>query len=114
MLSKQVLENYGANVTEGLSRCMNNENLYCRLVKMAVDDSKLTALRNALEAGNLDQGFELAHALKGVYANLALTPIQTPMVDMTEHLRAREQMDYMPLLAEIEAQRDKLAGLCED
>lgn len=112
MLTKDALADYGANVAEGLGRCMNNEALYCKLVKMAVGDGKIAALRAAIEAGNLDEGFELAHALKGVFANLALTPIHEPLVAITEKLRAREAVDYTPFLESIEQQRDKLSALC--
>ena len=112
MLSKESLAAFGANCDEGLSRCMNNETLYFKLVQMALGDGKLAALRKALEAGNLDESFELAHALKGVHANLALTPIHAPLSELTEKLRARDGSGWEPLLAEAEKQAAALAALC--
>ena len=38
MLTIEKLKAYGANVDEGLSRCMNNETFYLRLVNMAADN----------------------------------------------------------------------------
>ncbi|MBQ9453933.1 MAG: Hpt domain-containing protein [Desulfovibrio sp.] len=111
MLTKETLTAFGANCDEGLSRCMNNETLYFKLVQMALGDGKLTALRTALESGNLDESFELAHALKGVHANLALTPILTPLATLTEKLRARDGSGWEPLLAEAEKQTEDLKAL---
>ena len=44
MLTLDALRQYGANVTEGLSRCMNNEAFYLRLVGMAVKATRLPRL----------------------------------------------------------------------
>ena len=96
MLTVEKLKEYGADTGEGLSRCMNNEAFYLRLVGMALADDKLEKLGEALEAGDLDRAFEAAHALKGMYGNLALTPLTTPIAEMTELLRAGTQTDYTP------------------
>ncbi|MBQ9406157.1 MAG: Hpt domain-containing protein [Desulfovibrio sp.] len=111
MFSKEALTAFGANCDEGLARCMNNETLYFKLIQMTLGDGKLAALRKALEAGNLDESFELAHALKGVHANLALTPIHTPLSQLTEKLRAKDSSGWESLLAEIEKQAAALAAL---
>ena len=73
---------------------------------------KLADRLDKLEAGDLDKAFEYAHALKGVTGNLALTPIDRPVREITEFLRSRTDMDYGPLLAEILSQRDALRELC--
>lgn len=114
MLTIDAMRAFGANVDEGLGRCMNNEAFYLRLVDMAVKDAGFDRLRDALGANDLTAAFEAAHALKGVLGNLALTPILTPVSEATEHLRARREMDYSGYLTEILAQRDKLAQLCGD
>ena len=108
MLTTDALREYGADVKEGLGRCLNNEAFYLRMVGMAVKDEKITALAAALEKDDLDQGFELAHALKGMYANLALTPLSAPLSEITELLRARTRTDYGPLLNTILEQKRKL------
>ena len=101
MLSVESLKSFGANVEEGMARCLNREDFYLRLVRMAASDSNFEALREAIDAGNLDKAFEAAHALKGVTANLALTPLYEPIADITEHLRAREDIDYTDWLMTI-------------
>lgn len=96
------LRAFGANVDEGLGRCMNNEDFYLRLVGMAQADPGFGKLADALAADDLDAAFEAAHALKGVMGNLSLTPLFEPLSEITELLRARTQMDYAPLLAAIQ------------
>ena len=101
MLTLDALREYGANVAEGLGRCMNNEAFYLKLVNKAIQDPAFDKLKESCESGNLDQAFEAAHSLKGMMANLALTPILRPVEKITELLRSRTVMDYDPLIEEI-------------
>lgn len=111
MLSIEAMRGWGADVDEALVRCLNNENFYLMLVQKAAGDPNFGRLPEALAAGDLDKAFEAAHALKGVLANLALTPILEPVKEITELLRGRTETDYAPLLAEIAAQRESLTAL---
>ena len=47
MLTIDSLRRFGANTQEGLSRCMNNEAFYLRLVNMALDDAGFEKLSSA-------------------------------------------------------------------
>ena len=111
MLTIEGLKELGVNVEEGLTRCMNNEAFYLRLANMALGDENFSNLHAAIEAGDLDRGFECAHALKGMLGNVSLTNVLAPVLEMTEALRAREQRDYGPLLAQMDAELEKLKAL---
>ena len=113
MITLEQLRAWGADTDEALPRCLNNEAFYLRLVGKAVAEPSFDRLREAVEAGDLDKAFEQAHALKGVTGNLALTPIDRPVREMTELLRARTDTDYRPLLSEIMDRRAELLALCE-
>ena len=113
MITLEQLRAWGADVDEAMPRCLNNEAFYSLLVGKAVEEPTFDRLREALEAGDLDKAFEQAHALKGVTGNLALTPIDRPVREITELLRSRTDTDYGPLLAEILLQRDALRELCK-
>ena len=114
MLTVDALRGFGADVDEGLSRCMNNEAFYLRLVGMIPGDAGFQRLADALEQGDLAAGFEAAHGLKGVLGNLALTPLYQPVSEVTELLRPRtEANDYPARLAQILERRDQLHALCE-
>ena len=113
MLTIEKLRAFGADVDDGLGRCMKNESFYLRLVNMALADGGFDKLSASLDKGDLDSAFEAAHALKGILGNLALTPIYAPAVELTDKLRGRTPGDYSDLLRAILEQRDKLAALAE-
>ena len=112
MLTIENLKEYGANVEEGLTRCMNNEALYLRLAGTIPAEGRFEALKKNIEDRDLDSAFENAHALKGVTGNLSLTPLYDPLSKITELLRAREDTDYSELINEIISQKDRLSSLC--
>ena len=105
------LKALGANTDEGLSRCLNNKDFYLRLVNMALADDGYARLRAAIEAHDLDEGFERAHALKGMLGNVSLTNLVEPIIEMTEALRAREDRDYSGLLDKMDEELAKLRAL---
>ena len=108
MLTIEKLREWGANVDEAMERCLNNEAFYLRLVDKALQDPNFDRLKDAVRAGDLDKGFDAAHALKGVLANLALTPILVQIQEITELLRNRTQADYAPMLDGIDEQKERL------
>lgn len=114
MLTVDALKAYGANVREGLGRCLNNEGFYLRLVRMAAQDASFNKLYDAIDAGDLDRAFEAAHALKGVLGNLALDPLLVSVNEMTELLRARTEIDYGPYISLIQGKHQELMQLCQD
>ena len=113
MLTLDALREIGVKPEEGLSRCMNNEQFYLSLVKRVAGDAGFQKLKDAIEAGDLETGFEAAHALKGVLGNLSLTPLYESVAEITELLRSRTEMDYAPMLETITQQQEKLEKICE-
>ena len=113
MLTLDALRAYGANVDEGLGRCMNNEAFYLRMVQMVLQDEGYSLLENALKAGDLKAGFEAAHRIKGAVANLALTPILTPISELTELLRHETPGDYDSLFQAAIRKKEELDELAK-
>ena len=111
MLTIEGLKELGADVDSGFERGMKNEGFYLKMVGMALADAGYANLRTAVEAGDLEKGFEYAHALKGMLGNVSLTNLLAPILEMTEALRAREQRDYAPLLDQMDAELEKLRAL---
>jgi HPt (histidine-containing phosphotransfer) domain-containing protein len=114
MLTTEALRALGADVDDGIRRCINNEAFYLKMVDKALGDLTTEDLRAALAAGDLTRAFELCHAMKGVLANLSLTPALTPASQLTELLRERKDMDYAPLTEQLEAQLQALKKMKED
>ncbi|MBR3446948.1 MAG: Hpt domain-containing protein [Oscillospiraceae bacterium] len=111
MMTIESLRAFGADVDAGLVRCLNKEDFYLMLVKKAAEDTKLSELAEQLRNGQLDAAFETAHALKGMYANLSLTPLTEPVSEMTELLRKRTDTDYSALMQEAQKQYERLCSL---
>ncbi len=113
MITLDALKEFGADTEKGLGMCMGNEALYLRLVGSVPKEPKFDGLRKSLEEKDYDAAFEAAHALKGVFGNLSLTPLFDKASVITEHLRSRTDMDYSGLVAELSEEMEKLAKLCE-
>ena len=114
MITVDKLNDFGANTAEGLARCFGNEVLYLKLVATIPGDATFGKLKDSLAEKNLKAAFEAAHALKGVLGNLSLTPIYTPVVEITELLRSNTDMDYKSLLGTILEKKDELGRLCAE
>lgn len=108
MLTIAKLQEYGVDTKSGLSRCLGNEKFYYRMIGMGLKNGAFEKLEQAIAAGNLEDAFEQAHALKGVVGNLAITPIYNPLNTMTEQLRRKENLDYVAMYKPIKDLRDKL------
>ena len=111
MLTIEQLNDFGVNTKEGLTRCMNNQKFYFKMLKMGLSSDQFDKLGNAIDAGKNDEAFEAAHALKGVLGNLALTPIYNPLAEMTEMLRAGKDADYAEMYKPIMALRNQLLAM---
>ena len=102
------LKKFGANVDEGLERCMGMEDFYLEMIELGLADERFELLGQQLDALNYDEAFETVHALKGVIGNLALGPLYNTIFDMTEHLRAKEDVDYKALYEKLLEQRKQV------
>ena len=111
MLTIEKLKNYGANVEEGVLRCAKNEVLYIRLVGMVPNNPGFNKLYEAIKFKDYEEAFRASHGLKGILANLSLNPILKPIVDITEHLRNKEDIDYTKYVSLIEGKRKELEDL---
>ena len=111
MITIDGLRAFGAGVDEGLARCMNNEAFYVRLVEKVLKDKGFDELDAAVAEHDTDAAFEAAHKLKGVLANLALTPICEPVTQMVELLRNRTDTDYSQYMNRIKEKKAQLEGM---
>lgn len=89
-LLKQKLVESGVDVEGTLRRFMGNEALFMKFLTKFKSDSSYTNLKTSLDNGDFEAAFKAAHTLKGVSANLGLTPITQPVSALTELLRGKE------------------------
>ena len=106
------LKTLGANVEEGLERCMNNEDFYIKLVTKVLSEDKFEQLKAEFDANETENAFKIAHDLKGVLGNLSLTPLFVPVSELTELLRGGGEVnDDKGLLDETFNQLEKFRAL---
>ena len=101
MLSMDALKEYGVKTNQGLERCCNMEAFYFKMITASVNDANFAKLGKALEANDLQEAFEAAHALKGISGNLALDPLYDAVCEIVEPLRSRKEMDYAGMYKKI-------------
>lgn len=112
MITIETLKAYGADIDEGLARCMGMEEFYLQLVGTMLEDANFAKLDAAVEAKDAKAGFEAAHALKGALGNLALTPVCKPVEEITEKLRGQDKMpDISDLYAQYKKALDELKAM---
>lgn len=113
MITMDALKEFGAKTDEGLARCLGEESFYLMLVDSTLNDEQIKLLIDQTQQGNLDAAFETAHALKGIYANLSLTPLYDSIFQITEDLRARKQKDYSQMTEQLLSLMHELMKLAE-
>lgn len=109
---KTLFEAYGGDYAATMRRFMGNESLYYRLLPKLFEDGSLQRLGEALDSGDLAGAFEAAHTLKGVTANLGLTPLFNVVCLIVEPLRVRDvHFDYPVAYQAIQAEYARVEDL---
>lgn len=102
------LRDWGCDIDGAMTRFLNDEDLYVECLHTLMDNEAFTKLEESLNEGEIDQAFHWAHTLKGVLANMGLTPIYEVVARIVEILRAGSNENTMPIYREMMEQRAKL------
>lgn len=81
---------------------------------MLMEDEGFDALSAALEQGDASTAFDRAHALKGVLANLGLTPLFEQVEKIVEPLRAGIMDGLLPENRTLQDMKVYLFGILTD
>lgn len=109
---REKLAAYGVDVPVTMERLGNSEDLYLRCLDLFLNDGNMEGLGEALEQGDLKKGFEAAHALKGVAANLGLQPFYEKICRIVEPLRSADaQADYKTMYEEVLQEEENVKKL---
>ena len=90
------LELWGCDVNIALERFWQDHEFYLKCLKRFTEEPAFSELKNAVEAGRLQEAANAAHTLKGSAATLGITPI----VRQAESLVTLLQTDPVPDLSE--------------
>lgn len=107
------LEAWHCDVAGAMRRFLNDESLFKMCFSQMMDDENFEALGTALQANDTTASFECAHALKGIIANMGITPLYDVVVTIVEPLRAKTvQPDtLLPEYEKLMALRAELTAL---
>lgn len=83
-----VLNSWGCDVAGAMERMDNDEDFYLDCLKEVATDPYFEKLKTALITGDKREAFDDAHTLKGVLANVGLTPMYNKIVEIVEPLRS--------------------------
>lgn len=81
------------HIPSAKERFMGNYKMFSMYLYQFAEGALVGSLENALEAGDIDAGFEIAHDLKGVILNLLLRTLEMPIGEIVEALRGGKLPD---------------------
>lgn len=108
------LTDYGCKVNEAMGRFLNNEDFYGKCFTKYVNDESFEEFGEAIKAGDVKAAFGAAHDLKGISANMGITPVYDLVISIVEEFRAGRMPDHaLTTWEEIMAVREKLKKIIE-
>jgi len=110
------LESWNCDVAGAMRRFLNDESLFKMCFSQMMDDENFEALGTALKANDTTTSFECAHTLKGIVANMGITPLFDAVVLIVEPLRSKavQPESLLPEYEKLMALRSELAALTAD
>lgn len=102
------LRDWGCDIDGAMARFLNDEELYVECLHTLLEDEAFVKLEEALNNREIDQAFHWAHTLKGVLANMGLTPIYEVVARIVEILRAGSDENTLSIYREMMEGRAKL------
>ncbi len=108
---KQELIEWGVNWTDVEARFMGNEALVERFMLKFLNDKSFESLTRELSNQNAEEAFKACHTLKGVMGNLSLNGFKTPVLELTEILRAGSLDGTQELYVAIKEKYDPLMAI---
>ncbi len=107
------LEGKGCDISGAMERFLNDEDFYMSCLQRVVHDESFDKLKAALENHSIQEAFDAAHTLKGVLANMGLTPMYDTVVKIVEPLRAGTDEGLMPYYDVLIKQNEELKSFIQ-
>lgn len=107
------LKDLGTNTEEAMSRFLNNEALYEKMLKKLPNSMKSGQVMEAIENGSIDSAIETAHTMKGVLGNLSITPLYEAYTKIVALLREGNPEEAKKILTESLPLEEKVLSCIE-
>ncbi|MBF0384444.1 MAG: Hpt domain-containing protein [Candidatus Omnitrophica bacterium] len=92
------------------------EDVFIRILKISIETTEedLASLKAYIEEGNREKAEETSHKLKGVYANMRITPLYKIAADMYSLARSEQGLSELnPLLDLFSQNYSKLKAILD-
>ena len=114
-MDQQALARAGIDYQSGVHRFAGYPAIYEKYLRKYFESNDLPALRQALERGDDEAAFRMAHNMKSDAGNLSLTDFYPVICQLVEALRAGVHDDsLLALCAEAEGLYDKARSAVEE
>lgn len=101
-MNRYKLTKAGVDVNKGLKRLDNNKEFYEELLVKFCEDTHFEKMVSAMNAGDAQEAFQCAHAVKGAAGNLSMTCLYTELVPLVDALRKNDLQQARQLLPAVE------------
>ncbi|MEG1887213.1 MAG: Hpt domain-containing protein [Oscillospiraceae bacterium] len=105
------LAQWGCNIEIAMERFLNDEDLYTVCLNEVIRDTAFEDLGKAISDKDVSAAFECAHTLKGVLANMELTPMLTYIDEILQPLRNGRMDNLNSIYGELMKAKDKLSNI---
>lgn len=104
----------GIDYDQGVNRFMGNTGLYEKFALKFLDDPTFAKLQEALDAKDVEEGFNMAHTLKGVAGNLSFNTFLDAVIPVVEALRSKNMDLALELFPQAKSEYERLMAALEE
>lgn len=99
--TKNLLTEAGINVEAAMHRFLDDEEMYFEFLNEFLEDDLINRLKQAVNSGQIQESFDIAHTLKGVCANLSIDSMSRIVNPMVEILRSNSLAGVREAVSEL-------------
>lgn len=103
----EALGRWGCDIEDAME-LMEDEDFYIECAEAIAKDPAFGKLKKYMEEKSYEEAFEYAHQLKGVLANVRLTPMYKKTDEIVKQFKAGSCENLMPKVEELLKMKEKL------
>ena len=110
------LEEWGCDV-QGAKERFDDDELFATCIDLFLEDENLEKLNEEIKNNDCQESFNAAHTIKGVAANLGLTPIYDAVSDVVQELRVGKLEAGKAFMPKLNGEMEKMVEIvknCQD
>lgn len=98
----------GCDINGALERVLGDTEFLVTCIRLVIDDEGFENLGHYLAEKQIKEAFEEAHKLKGIIANMGLSPLYDTIVKIVESLRDKQIDGLEPIYQQLISKKEEL------